>query len=310
MRNRSGFTLIELLVVIAIVGLLLALLLPAVQAARESARRTECSNHLKQIGLATLEFYDAGRVMPTGGYAFYSGPLKTSSGALAFPPRQQVGWPVQILAYLDENNVKALTHAIIAQTPIQTYFCPSRRGSTVLTTPSYLTRAMLDYCAVTGPGGEFYGAGPYDAVIVRASSLDPPPIGEYYKPGIVRIKDITDGTSKSMVFSEKRMDPTKYETGDMGNDNGYCEGWDMDIIRMTNNDPTFAANTCIFAMDSPAPLGDWNLNNSIGSAHAAGAYAVFADGAVHMINYEIDQSLLDALGNRHDGKMPDISNLW
>ena len=291
--TRSGFSLIELLVVIAIVGVLIALLLPAVQAAREAARRTQCSNHLKQIGLATLEFYDAGRLMPTGGDAYYSAPTRTAGGHLAFPPKQEVGWGAQILAFLEERNVQDVQDdAIFCRSPIRAYFCPSRRGPLVLDF-GYGPRAMNDYCAVTASiAGNPYGAGPYHSVIVRY-------------PDFVRMKDISDGTTRSILFSEKRMEPTKYTTGAWYDDNGYGTGWDNDTVRMT--DTPYG-----ISMDSSVsnPTAEWNLGFSVGSVHAAGVYGVFADGAVHLISYEIDQPILDSLVNRHDGLVMDLKGVF
>jgi prepilin-type N-terminal cleavage/methylation domain-containing protein len=315
-RLSSGFTLIELMIVIAIVGVLIALLLPAVQAARESARRTQCTNHLKQIGLAIHNFYEAGRVLPTGGTHAGSGPIRTTSGRFALPPKQQLGWPVQILSFLEESNIEAMpNYALLVRTAIETYFCPSRRGPTIVNA-AYGLRATLDYCAVSGPGGEFYnGSLPdyppstYHGVIIRASALGG--IDPQFSPKFIRMKDVTDGTSRSMVISEKRMNPQRYTTSDMGDDNGYCEGWDMDIVRMTNSVTDPSNNAYVLAVDGvPEPGYDWNLNNALGSAHTGGVNGVFADGAVHLIAYEIDQQVLDSLGNRHDGLMLQLNGVY
>jgi prepilin-type N-terminal cleavage/methylation domain-containing protein len=287
--NRSGFSLVELLVVIAIVGTIVGLLLPAVQAARESARRTECTNHLKQIGLATLEFYDAGRVMPTGGYYFNSSPTLSGSGQLAFPPKQQIGWAAQILAFLEERNVQALASTVMSQTPISSYFCPSRRGVTVLDF-GYGPQAMIDYCAVTATvAGSCYPLSPHST------------IARY--PDVVRMKDITDGTTRSITISEKRLDPTKYTTGAWYDDNGYATGWDNDTVRMTDA-------PYVLGIDMPFPSSDWNYGWALGSAHASGVYSVFADGAVHLIAYEIDQQIIDSLTNRHDGLVLQLNGVY
>jgi prepilin-type N-terminal cleavage/methylation domain-containing protein len=281
--NRAAFTLVELLVVIAIIGLLIALLLPAVQAARESARRSQCTNNLKQIGLATMNFYDAVHLLPTGGDQWPDAPTRTGSGALAYPPTQLCGWAVQLLPFLEQQTAFDITdNAMLAATPTAQYFCPTRRAPTVYNANRNAdgTRAMIDYCAVTGPGGEYYGSGPYYGVVVRY-------------PGVIRLKDVLDGTSKAMMFSEKRMDPRSYTAGAWYDDQGFLEGWDSDTVRLTNV-PYY------FAMDDLVS-DDTNLGNSLGSAHAAGVQSVFADGSVQFISYDIDQSVLDALGDRRDG---------
>jgi prepilin-type N-terminal cleavage/methylation domain-containing protein len=132
-RNRgrsSGFTLVELLVVIAIIGILVALLLPAIQAAREAARRTECKNRLKQIGLAILHHVDSYRVFPTGGTEYFPDIANyvDASNRPYGPDKQGLGWAYQILPYLEEGAIKNLTTTIeLQQTIVDLYVCPSRR---------------------------------------------------------------------------------------------------------------------------------------------------------------------------------------
>lgn len=142
-RASHGFTLVELLVVIAIIGVLIALLLPAVQAAREAARRTQCKNNLKQVGIATQGFVDVYKHFPTGGTkndpsfdAYFTG------GKPNGPLRQCLGWAYQLLPFLEQSNVKDAAAAlndgtgaknalrVLADTPITMYNCPSRRGPT------------------------------------------------------------------------------------------------------------------------------------------------------------------------------------
>ena len=173
MNRRSaacgfGFTLVELLVVIAIIGILVALLLPAIQAAREAARRTECRNHLKNIGLAAHNLHDSKKMFPTGGTSPGAvideylrdtatvSPASARKGPANGPLKQGVGWLFQILPYLEENAVGNLVHqADLAKNPIPLYNCPSRRGVTISDNSNFdppIEVSLVDYAAATaGP---------------------------------------------------------------------------------------------------------------------------------------------------------------
>ena len=142
-RAQHGFTLVELLVVIAIIGILVALLLPAIQAAREAARRSQCQNNLKNIGLAVHNFTDSKKVFPTGGQGYNPRvPLDTKEGGTTTgtpfgPEKQGMSWSYQILPYMEENAIynlspnttdvnvatQAMKDAVVA-----IYACPSRRS--------------------------------------------------------------------------------------------------------------------------------------------------------------------------------------
>lgn len=137
-RQALGFTLVELLVVIAIIGILVALLLPAVQAAREAARRTQCKNQLRQVALAMQNHIDTYKVFPTGGtepnprLQDYVQGGTDNPGAPYGPNQQGLGWAYQILPFLEESSVKAIKNqADIQRSPIPAYNCPSRRGATL-----------------------------------------------------------------------------------------------------------------------------------------------------------------------------------
>jgi len=128
-KSKRGFTLVELLVVIAIIGILIGMLLPAVQQVREAARRTECMNNLRQIGLATISFHDAHEAFP---------PARTASSNQVLPLFVKNGpdsWFVRILPFIEQNNLYALWDltdayknqpALAFATPVKTFLCPSR----------------------------------------------------------------------------------------------------------------------------------------------------------------------------------------
>jgi prepilin-type N-terminal cleavage/methylation domain-containing protein/prepilin-type processing-associated H-X9-DG protein len=154
-RQGAGFTLVELLVVIAIIGVLVALLLPAVQAAREAARRSQCLNQVKQMMLAMHNHVSAKRAFPSGGIAplpniedFLTGDLNdppTATGTPLGPENQGLGWAYQILPYLEGQNTYKITNTDQLQsTLVPAYHCPSKRGPTIFV--DYGTE-LMDYAA-------------------------------------------------------------------------------------------------------------------------------------------------------------------
>jgi prepilin-type N-terminal cleavage/methylation domain-containing protein/prepilin-type processing-associated H-X9-DG protein len=145
-KNRvRGFTLVELLVVIAIIGILVALLLPAIQAAREAARRTDCRNRLKQIGLAIANHVDSFKVFPTGGTEY--SPLITdylTGGKPSGPDKQGLGWAYQILPFMEEGAIKGLvTPKDLQKAVVPLYNCPSRRSSTLARSTASLIAGQI-----------------------------------------------------------------------------------------------------------------------------------------------------------------------
>jgi len=275
--SRAAFTLIELFVVVAIIAILIGLLLPAVQKVREAAARMTCSNNIKQLALAIHAYHDSKGYLPTGGTDWPSGFARASTGQLLDPPYQGAGWMVQILPYIEQGNLYASADAVMIATPVRTYFCPARRPPTARD-GGHGTRAMNDYCSVTGSGGEYNGSGPYFGVIVRNVS------------GLINLNHVTDGTSNTLMLGEKRMDPAVY-VGNVGvwyDDQGYTDGWDSDIVRCTNYG---------LARDGVGVNG-----NEFGSPHVAGMQAAFADGSVKLISYTINGVVFNNLGDRRDGQ--------
>ena len=138
-RRRSGFTLVELLVVIAIIGILVALLLPAVQAAREAARRMQCANNVKQIGLAFQLYHDSFKQFPWAGRNFPNSCCNSSI-------RDYWTWAYYILPYMEQQNLMDQTsNAVVYATPVPTLYCPTRRAPNL-----YNNTSRLDYAGNSG----------------------------------------------------------------------------------------------------------------------------------------------------------------
>jgi prepilin-type N-terminal cleavage/methylation domain-containing protein len=280
-RPRPAFTLIELLVVIAIIAVLIGLLLPAVQKTRETASRLRCRNHLKQLALAVHTYHESRGFFPTGGNDWSDYPPTLTGGVPADPPAQKTGWAFQILPYLEQENVYRLTdYARQRASVVAVYACPSRRGPTVVDA-GHGVRTLIDYAGVTGPGGEYptSATGPWYGIIVRN------------RAGLVRAVGVTDGLSNTMLFGEKRLDTTQYNTGAWHDDTGFSTGWDPDIMRLTNY---------AWGRDQAGGVN----GNEFGSAHPAGMNAAMGDGSVRMIRYGTTNAILNQLGDRRDGLTP------
>lgn len=264
-RSLRGFTLIELLVVIAIISVLIALLLPAVQQAREAARRTQCKNNLKQIGLAFHNYQDAFRVLPDGG-----NDNTTGSNHASYPcgdccnanNRGEWNWMYQIMPMIDQANLQAVTtDSVIYASPVSAYFCPTRRRPGI-----YGSSAKSDYAGNAGDGQTSYNGS-----VIRRSCVKS-----------VDFASIVDGTSNTILVGEKQTNIKNF--GGSGGDNeAYVNsGWDQDEIRwggLTNGpQPDF--------LHPAEPPTYWS--GRFGSSHDGAFNVVMTDGSVRSVSYNVD----------------------
>ena len=328
--RRSGFTLVELLVVIAIIGILVGLLLPAVQAAREAARRMECKNHLKQVGLAFHNHHDAHGHLPVNGWnRRWSGDPDRG-----FDVSQPGGWAFNMLPFIEEaaihdigvgltGQAKLESNLQIILNPLESLHCPSRRpailynyghthdnGSFYTGEPYNTARpdktAKSDYAANAGDTSNLFYNG-FNAPQTLEEADDPGfawPRADG-RSGIVFIyttysfKKITDGTMKTYMVGEKYLDPDSYENDRVAGD---------DVGVFTGHGRVHSRSTHVSYPPRQDQLG-LAMNGNFGSAHPAGFHMVFCDGSVRNIAYSIDLDLHALLGNRHDGIPVDTNSL-
>ncbi len=271
---RGGFTLIELLVVIAIISVLMALTLPAVQMAREAARRTECKNHLKQLALAFHMHHDTYGSLPTGGWDWDSPPTY-ESGVPAVGRRQKAGWGFQVLPFIEAQNVVRAGPVAAIGARNKLFFCPTRRRPQVVTlndsyspqlTGQPMAHALCDFAA-----GNREGTGP-----VRR-----------YDP--LSFSDVLDGTTHTLLLGEKRLNRALLGQPQDDDNEGYTVGWNEDTIRRTDKPP---------APDYFAESGDGE--KLFGGSHPGVFQAAMVDGSVRMIAFTVDPDVFRFLGDRKD----------
>lgn len=316
--NRGGFTLIELLVVIAIIAILIALLLPAVQQAREAARRTQCRNHLKQLGLAWHNYHDVFNTFPPG---YVADIVPTSTGTLATSEVGLWTWGTLILPYMDQapmynalspGPVKLQTAAgsatglALLQTPLAAFRCPSDIGPNLNTFDS--TQSGNENTSPVDAYSRFITDGSnkiaiatsnYVAVANAGDSTTPaafagqygPPLGVAFMNSKVGVRDITDGTSNTFCIGERA-----WKFNDLLAGAGTIYGISASPVANINQSSSWnikSAGTNVLGITYDGP--NWSANNrphsarAFSSPHEGGIFFLMSDGAVRFISENIDQ---------------------
>ena len=327
-RRARGFTLIELLVVIAIIAILVALLLPAVQAAREAARRMQCKNNLKQIGLALHNYESTFQFWPMQSTSPLPGPKFVWKRA---------SWMCAILPYLDQGNLANLYsyqinwhdagNASAVQMPIPVYSCPSappRPGfewsvlvnyadavstTTVLTPRDFYNGATTDYANIGGIGTALNNS-------LTANKLSDPNNCGILKLDAVRVAEVLDGLSNTLLVTECGGRPLLYQRGKQVPDGATPKTWSgsSSVTRPFPTGGVWASHNKGFLFDGAAASGATNVNpgtcaincsndNEIYSFHTGIANTLMADGSVRSLGESIRLETVVGLISRNGSEV-------
>ncbi|HEY2412688.1 MAG TPA: DUF1559 domain-containing protein [Pirellulaceae bacterium] len=330
-RRRIGFTLVELLVVIAIIGVLVALLLPAVQAAREASRRIKCANHLKQIGLALQNYENTFKILPMGTMSIAKGGTGTANGSSPHP---------MLLPYLEQGNAVSLfdfnvdinssaSNLLARQQRVPVFYCPSQTP-----TPPFVPSAtqcpngcgQTNYVQSLGNNANYAGVG----------GIPDGPFGNHYG---ARFAEITDGLSNTAMFAEILQGPGASSGSQItvaaGSPYDYAVATDLPFATWdaSATGDTIAVSACdqrttpawpyrgkqyyrgvvvtsyyshtltpnIKFRDCIRGTGVDRGHMAARSFHSSGANCVFGDGSVRYANNNINSITWRALGSKNAG---------
>ncbi len=341
MKKIHAFTLVELLVVIAIIGVLIALLLPAIQAARESARKTQCANQLKQLAIALHNYHDSLRSLPPGGFGGETAVNNAERG-------NGLSWHVLILPFIEQAQLYqkfnfangAATDGvgfdpattadgskkfIWSSVLVPTLFCPSADDKEAKIPSRFLTVVgrmpyTIHYAGIAGTAG-LINEGATDAYVIQkigATFSNQEGVLPFQNP--INMGAIADGTSNTLVIGEQTGGSCKKYTGNFSAHDRYkgcygIDGWVRGNGMASSKTLLYGLNTFITITGtgshgtspfSDAQLGDMFQNTPFNSTHPAGVNFVFADGSVFFLSESMNIYMLRKLGNRLDGATVDF----
>lgn len=296
-RTSRGFTLVELLVVIAIIGVLVALLLPAVQFAREAARRMQCSNNLKQIGVGIHTHNDALRVVPPG--AVGGANVTDVHTRFQIPAGVAHGWAVFLLPYIEQQPLsaqyrldrdwRAPENRVVRETRIPIFNCPSTRNQQRMdkgTSGGFTWRAAVgDYAPNNKINTALFPLGLIDQLSNRA------PRGMLEVNRISSLGSCHDGLSVTLFIAEDAGRPTRYRT------RGKISGGTCSGAGWANRNAEYITHG--FTLPGNAQPGPYAVNvtndNEIFGFHPGGAMVLFGDGSVHLLGEMINMRVVGRL---------------
>ena len=343
---RFAFTLVELLVVITIIGILMALLLPAVNAARETARQLQCQNNLNQIGKACQNHITSKGVLPSGGKYNYIGQAELDDdGGKNLTEKQIGGWIFNLLPFIEQEALYLMTkegnsaRERAAATPVKLFYCPTRRtaqGYPMMgTKPANMSQSLslygkTDYAANGGNSQDIFLG------LEKSTSESVEKLSGIVRPmKSVSDKEIRDGSSFTILAGEKYLPPEQYETGsNSGDDSVWLVGWDIESIRFApyfkpyiidgkprkrpelydgwkTKKPTCDESANRDRMPRPDTRGEGITGNVInfGAAHTSFLQVVMIDASVRSIKYAINPKVFGCLCNRADDVGIDTTDL-
>lgn len=320
-RHKSGFTLIELLVVIAIIAVLIALLLPAVQQAREAARRMQCKNNLKQLGLAMHNYADIYTMLPLPDIGITFAPRT--------PTHWDMSWGISLLPQLDQmplynlfnqnapNGVSDVANQPVVSTNLAVYVCPTtpRSGPIqgIIEVQDPIASATVNNNFVAGSGDYFLPRSFQDSAFTPSEIFGafcyPSATGTLdTKRGGARFQDITDGLSNTLLLLERAGLPNLKKAGNLNKAatdstyplviqkhfNGWWASTQNDRVRAWNVEgTTYGAGPCVI-----------NCSNDWGGAysfHTGGLQVLLADGSVHFLSQSLNKGTFRSLIGKDDG---------